>query len=217
MVKLRSFVLYQSSLTLTDGCPGSQSDSHDAPRLSDELVPSIAAVVEDVVIGFEDAVGQPVLSHELPHVLGRIELGRSGREREGCDVVGDDERLGEMPSGLIEDQDGMSTGSDLAGDFIDVELHGARVAGRKNNGGADAALGTDGAEQIGRLGALIVIEPRPGSLACPGVGEFVLLPNPHLVLEPDLDGRLRADLSTDPRHVGGEVFLKAARASSFCL
>jgi hypothetical protein len=42
--------LYQSSLILTDCCPGSQSDRHDAPALVDEFVPGIAAVVDDVVI-----------------------------------------------------------------------------------------------------------------------------------------------------------------------
>jgi len=63
-----------------------------------------------------------------------------------------------VPSGLIEEQDGVSAGRDLAGDFVDVQLHGAGVAGGQDHRRADAPLGADGAEQIGRLGALVVIE-----------------------------------------------------------
>jgi hypothetical protein len=37
-------------------CPLAHADGHYAPRLIDEIVPGEAAVVDDVVIGFEDAV-----------------------------------------------------------------------------------------------------------------------------------------------------------------
>ena len=53
----------------------SQSQGHDAPRLIAEFVPGVAAVVENVVAGAEDAVGEPVLAHELPDIFDRIELG----------------------------------------------------------------------------------------------------------------------------------------------
>jgi hypothetical protein len=35
-----------------------EADGHDAPGLVDELVPCLAAVVDEVVIGFEDTVGE---------------------------------------------------------------------------------------------------------------------------------------------------------------
>jgi hypothetical protein len=35
-------------------------------------------VVDDVVIGCEDAVRQPVVAHELPDILDRVELRRAG-------------------------------------------------------------------------------------------------------------------------------------------
>jgi hypothetical protein len=37
----------------------------------------MAAVVEDVVVGAEDAVGEPVVAYELPDVFDRV----------GCDEV----------------------------------------------------------------------------------------------------------------------------------
>jgi len=49
--------------------PFSVSDRHNFPRLSDELVPGVATVVEDVIVGCEDVVGQPVVAEELPDVF----------------------------------------------------------------------------------------------------------------------------------------------------
>ena len=42
-------------------------------------------MIDDVVIGLEDAVGEPVVAHELPYVLDRIELGRF--RRNGINVM----------------------------------------------------------------------------------------------------------------------------------
>ena len=38
--------------------PFAQSDGHDPPRLADEMVPGLAGGVEDLLVGFEDAVGE---------------------------------------------------------------------------------------------------------------------------------------------------------------
>src|SRR6266536_4080288 len=51
--------LYQSSLRVTDDCPIAVGNGHDLPRLIGESVPGVAAVVDDVVEGFEDAVRKP--------------------------------------------------------------------------------------------------------------------------------------------------------------
>ena len=44
-------------------------------------------MVDDVVVGIEDAVGQPVVAHELPDVLDRIELGRAWRQGENSGPI----------------------------------------------------------------------------------------------------------------------------------
>jgi len=65
--------------------PVAQCDRHDAPWLIDELVPRLTAMVDEIVVGFEDAIGEPVIAHELPDVLHRVELGafwRQGNYRE---------------------------------------------------------------------------------------------------------------------------------------
>ena len=68
-----------------------QSDGHDVPGLIDELVPRLAAVVDEIVVGFEDMVGEPVIAHELPDILDRIELGAFRRQGDDSDVGRHDE------------------------------------------------------------------------------------------------------------------------------
>ena len=51
------------------------TDGHDFPGHIDELALGEAAVVEDVVVGFEDPVGEPVVAHELPDVFYGVEFG----------------------------------------------------------------------------------------------------------------------------------------------
>ena len=47
----------------------------DFPGLIDQGVPGVATVIDDVVERFEDAVREPVLTHELPDVFLAVELG----------------------------------------------------------------------------------------------------------------------------------------------
>ena len=68
-------VLYQWQLLLTFVRPVPQSDGHDRLWLIDELVPSFATGLDDGVIIFEDAVGEPILAQVLPDILDRVQLG----------------------------------------------------------------------------------------------------------------------------------------------
>ncbi len=60
-------------------CPFSVPDRHDFPWLSDELVPSVTAMVDDIIVRAEDAVGQPVVAEELPYVLDWLNACVQGR------------------------------------------------------------------------------------------------------------------------------------------
>ena len=51
------------------------SEGHDAPRLIDELIPCLAAVIDEIVVSCKNAVGEPVVAHELPDVFHWVELG----------------------------------------------------------------------------------------------------------------------------------------------
>jgi len=71
--------------------PLAQSDGHDAPGLTDELVPGLAAVIDEIVVGFEDPVGKPVIAHKLPDIFHWVELGRFWRQGDDGDVGWHDE------------------------------------------------------------------------------------------------------------------------------
>ena len=79
----------------------------------EESVPGVAAVVDDVVVGFEDAVRQPVLPHELPDILLRVEFGGARRQRHERDIARHLERLGAMPAGAVEKENGVCRRRDL--------------------------------------------------------------------------------------------------------
>ncbi len=48
--------------------PFAHAEGHDLPWLVDEVVPGLAAQRDDVFVGFEDPVRQPVVAHELPDI-----------------------------------------------------------------------------------------------------------------------------------------------------
>ena len=56
-------------------CPTAQTDGHDSPRFFGEAVPGEAALVKDVGVGLEDAVGQPDVAqgHGLPSLKKAIQ------------------------------------------------------------------------------------------------------------------------------------------------
>lgn len=102
-------------------------------------------MVEDIVVGLEDAVGQPVLAHELPDIFGWVELWGLWRERQQGDVVGQDELVGRVPAGLIEHDEGMGARVDDQRDFVQMPLHRRGVALGQDEACSLAFGGTDGA------------------------------------------------------------------------
>jgi hypothetical protein len=83
-------------------CPFAQPDGHDPPRLIDEPIPGLAAMLQQIVIGFEDAIGERVVADELPDIFHRVEFGRFWRQGDDGDVGWNDELPRQMPAGLIE-------------------------------------------------------------------------------------------------------------------
>ncbi len=88
-----------------------------------------------------------------------------------------------MPAGLIEQDNAMSPRFDGLGNFCQVERHGLCVAAGQHQAGALALLGADGAEDVGRSGALIARCRGAGAALGPPAGDLVLLSDP---VKPDL-------------------------------
>jgi hypothetical protein len=123
--------------------------------LVDEAIPREAAVVEDIVVGFEDPVREPVVPHELPDVFDRVELGTLLWEREQGYIGGHSERAGAMPSRLIEEQDRVRTRCNGGGDFGQVQGHPLGIAAWQYKGCSLAFGGADRSVNISRCRPLV--------------------------------------------------------------
>jgi hypothetical protein len=190
-----------------------QSNGHDAPGLIDELVPSVAAMVDEIVVGFEDAVREPVVAQKLPDVFDRIELGAFWRQRNDGDICGHDEAGRQVPASLIDQEDGMGSGRDRFGDLCKMQVHRLAVAGRQDQGRALALLGADRAEDVGGSGTLVARRTGAGAALRPAASDFVLLADAGLVGEPDFYCiAVDALLARDRLQTGGEAFLKSSIA-----
>ena len=213
---MAKYLAYTNLHGLCPTGPLAASDGHDAPRLVDEFVPGLAAVVDDVVVGLEDAVGQPVVAHELPDVLDRVELGALGGQRDDADVFRHFELASGMPSGLIHQHDGMGSRCDGERYFGEVQSHGFGIAEGQNEPGPLAKVRAYRAKDVGRLRPLVLGRRRPGSSPRPAPRDLVFLAHPGLVLEPDLYGRAFWEGGPDLCQLGSETpFLKATMACSF--
>ena len=193
--------------------PIAQSDGHDPPGLIDELVPSVAAMIDEIVVGFEDAVGEPVVAHELPDVFDRVEFGAFRRQGDDGDVGRHDEACRHVPAGLIDQEHGVGARRDGLGDLDEMQVHRLGIAGGQDQGSALALLRADGAEDVGRGGALIAGSARACAALGPSARDLVLLADARLVLEPNLYG-LDIDrlFVRDFVQARGEVFLKSSIA-----
>ncbi len=111
----------------------------------------------------------------------------------------------------------MGARRDLCCDFGEVQAHRLGVAMGQNECGALAVLWADGAENIGRGGALIGGCRRPRSTFRPAPGDLVLLADTRLVGEPDLYALWRdVFFAGDFVQALGEAFLKSSIAPSAC-
>ena len=96
-----------------------------------------------------------VVAPELPEPFDRIEFRAVGRQGDEGDVGRHDEIVADMPSGAIDQHRGMGVRRDGETGLRQHQVHRLGVDPRHDDGGAGVAPGTNGAEQIGRLEAMI--------------------------------------------------------------
>jgi hypothetical protein len=136
--------------------PLAHPDGFDAGGLVDQLVPSITAMIDNFVVGFEDVVGEPIVPHELPDVFDRIEFWAFGWQRNDADILGYDERGGHVPPGLIHDHHSMGAKCHGSGDFDKMQVHRIGIAERQDEPCALAKGWADRSKDVGRCGSLIM-------------------------------------------------------------
>jgi hypothetical protein len=170
-------------------------------------------MIDEVVVGLEDAVGEPVVAHELPDVFHRIEFGAFRRQGDDGDVGRHDETRRHVPACLIDQEHGVGAWRDSLGDLDEVQVHRLGIAGGQDQGCALAFLRADSTEDVGRGGALIAGSARASTALGPPASNLVLLADARFVLEPnlyglDIDGLFARDFV----QARGEVFLKSSMA-----
>lgn len=106
----------------------------------------------------------------------------------------------------------MRTGCDHRADLGKVGCHRFAVAAWHDQPRALAGLWTDRAEDVGRLGALVVGRGWPRSALRPTAGDLILLTDPRFILEPQLYFGAGRERPADLVQAGGKVFLKASIA-----
>ena len=122
-----------------------------------------------------------------------------------------------MPSGLIDEKDGVGSWCDRLGDFDQMQVHRVGIAEGQDQSRALALFRADGTEDIGRCGSLIPRSAWASAALGPPAGDLVLLADTSLVLEPnfylaDVDRFFNRDFI----QARWELFLKVSMAPSAC-
>jgi hypothetical protein len=173
-------------------------------------------VVDDVFVGSEDPVGKPVVAHELPDVLDRVQLGTFGRQSDDADVGGNVELAGHVPTGLIHQHGRVSAGGDGERYLREMQRHGLGIAEGQDQTGALAEFRADRTEDVGRFRPLVLRCRWPRPAPGPAPRDLVLLADARFVLEPDFYGRAAREGGFDLCQCGGKApFLKSSIAYSF--
>jgi hypothetical protein len=87
-------------------------------------------VIDNIVVGFEDAVREPVVAHVLPDIFDWIEFRAFRRQRDNGDIGGNRQSCRQMPSGLIDEKDGVGSWRHCLGDFREVSVVLRSIAAR---------------------------------------------------------------------------------------
>jgi len=174
----------------------------------------LASCIDNVVIGFEDAIGEPVGAQILPDVLDRVQLWRARRQEDRRDIVGHVEIGCGVPPRAVHEQHRVRPGGDVAADLVEMELHGVGVGQRQSERRAFCVSRTDGAEEVGAFIALVGRLTRPRTAAGPLPDETVLLADARLVLEPDFNPSIGWQTVQMGAQRAREVFLKASMISA---
>ena len=85
---------------------------------------------DEIIVRFKDAVGEPVVAHELPDVFDRVEFGTFRRQGNNGDVGRHEEARRQVPASLIDQEDGVGTRRNGFGDLREMQVHRLGIAGR---------------------------------------------------------------------------------------
>lgn len=152
------------------------------------------------------AMGEEALAQVEPDALDGIhqapsrfliamgtQLGAAGGQRQQRDSVRHHELRREVPAGLIKEQDGVHAGRQLLGEGRQEHDHGLCRGTWQGQGEGLVSAGPAGGEQIEAVVALVRGPRRADASFVPVMTNPAFLPDPGLVLTPELDHGLRME------------------------
>ena len=107
---------------MTVMCPIPQANGHDLPGHSDELVPSLAGGIDDLIVIIEHTVREMVLPQVLPDIFHRVEFWSARGQQNRGDVSGHIQFGRDVPAGAIHRQDGMGAERHGERDLVEMGL-----------------------------------------------------------------------------------------------
>jgi hypothetical protein len=185
--------------------------------LREEVVPRPGARLEDSLHGVPYAVAQRLLAQIKSHALHGIELRRVSRQKHQADVLRYTQPPGRVPSRLVKDQHRMRVRGQALREVLEEDAD--HRSGGKRHHQRERLIGSGpyGPEEIDRGEAFVGGSPRAHALFEPNVGRTAFLPDPGLVLEPELQVFVRVlacDLAYGARQIPPlKAFCSAAFAS----
>jgi hypothetical protein len=171
-------------------------------------------MIEDIRVGREDPVGEPVLPQILPDILDRIQLRRFSWQRQKRDVRWHLQLARDVPARLIEQQHRMCPGRHGLRDLDQMQRHRLGRAARQHQAGGFAFSRANRPEDVSGGGSQV---PRGGGTRAtpgPAAGDLVLLADARLIGKPDLERLAISLVDRDFRQTRGKLFLKTATAAS---
>ena len=138
-------------------------------------------------------MGEEALTQVEPDALDGIEFGAAGGQRQQRHGVRDHELGSEMPAGLIDKQDGVHAGRQLLGEGRQEHGHGLGRGAWQGQGKGLVGAGPAGGEQIEAVVTLVRGPGRAYAPLVPAMANPAFLPDPGLVLTPELDYGLRME------------------------
>src|SRR5215213_10536379 len=202
---------------LAGRCPGPCCNGGNAVWVCGECVPCGTAGIDDGGVAVVDAIAEVVGPEKGPDVFHRVRPRRIGRQWQQADVVWHAQlAAAPVPARAVEGDHGMCAGGDPAADFGEVQRHGRAVGHGRHETSTNAAGGTDRAEQVGRVVALVARRWRAAALVGPNAGQGALLADSCLVLPPELDRLVTGGFRDRGRDEGGEAFSCASWAAASC-
>jgi hypothetical protein len=151
----------------------------------------VLAGIEDILIGREHAMAKEVVFEVLPGFFSGIAFGRSGRDIDQSDIVGNVQRLRAVLAGAVGDHGSMHLWGQFGADLIEVQLHHGGVGARENQSDGTVARGAEGAEDIGIFVARVDGHRRPQAFGRPAMGTAAFLPKAGFILAPQFNGLAR--------------------------